>query len=276
MNQKRISGTGFVIYQAQDSSYVVTCAHVLDPPATIQVNERSASIVAIGHGWLDIAVLEVKGLEAKTPLKLDMVTSTGCSIKIPGISKLQTSNDVSGLRVLNGVLGEPLHPMSSSGQILVQAWDLRINEGEYSLREGYSGSPVIDSATGSAIAIVSHKAEKGEKGIAISIEALKEIWTGIPSAIVEHLEQIQMNVGVPKISLARRGRLERLEKSYALEQDNLQRLDEKLDRWKKELNYAASLGQRHELEYQIQQIEQQKEVSMKSLDQLEREISALE
>jgi hypothetical protein len=186
IEHKQTFGTGFVICQAQDLSYVVTCAHVLDFPESIQVNEHSANIVAIGQGWLDIAVLEVKGLEAKTSLRLGISSSTGCSIKIPGISKLQASNDMSGIRLLNGVLGEPLSPIStSSGQILVQAWDLRINEGEYLLREGYSGSPVINAATGEAIAIVSHKAEKGEKGIAIAIQALANVWKDIPANLLQ-------------------------------------------------------------------------------------------
>jgi hypothetical protein len=170
-------GTGFVVYQSPiEVSYIVTCAHVVADEETILVEGHPAQIIALGDKSksLDLAVLEVNRLENKVPLVLSNGGKAGQKIQIPGIAKSDST-----LRPLNGFLGELINPWSDSGHCSVDQWDLNINEGEYTIRDGYSGSPVVDIESGSVIGVVSHKAGKS-KGIAISIRSLEQVWKEMP------------------------------------------------------------------------------------------------
>jgi hypothetical protein len=270
-------GTGFVIYQTQDLSYVLTCAHVLAYPET-RVNEHYANVIVRGQDWLDIAVLEVKGLETKTPLKLGIVNEIGCSIKIPGIVKLQSSKDDLALRPLNGVLGEPLYPMSNLGQALVQAWDLRINEGEYLLREGYSGAPVIDTETGNAIAIVSHKAERGEKGIAISIQMVQELWGNFPKALLgEHQFAGKREPGTIMESKNnfKQAKISRLERDLQMAQDHEASLTGDIVVINGELKLNLDALQVSKLKHRKQIIEQEREEIQHEIENIQNAILSL-
>jgi S1-C subfamily serine protease len=184
---KPIQGTGFVVHQAGGETYIITCAHVVcEDPMDVQVNGRTAVLVGIGkEDWLDFAVYTVRDLEDKTPLALSSVGEAGCRIKIPVIAEMSSSKEDFLLRPLNGTLGELINPMSASGQKLADAWDLKINDGEFLLREGNSGSPVIDIESNKVVGIVRHKVGGGGKGIAISVNALREIWVDIPRNLIE-------------------------------------------------------------------------------------------
>jgi S1-C subfamily serine protease len=266
-------GSGFSIYQDDGSTYVVTCAHVVGSAQEhILVNGKESEVVAIGEGWVDIAVLKVQGLEGKPPLKPCSFNEPKRSIKIPGISKLK---DDRALRILNGILGDPLQLMSTSGEKVVDAWDLKLDDGEYAIKEGYSGSPVIDVETNGVIGIVSHRVEKGEKGIAIAIGAVQNIWVDMPGGMLRQITVLHGNK-TPMMSPVKKGRLERLERSYAMEQAQQTRLIEKLDRWQRELGMTANLGQKVELEHQIQQIQQELKEVEKRLNDLENKIDSLE
>ena len=61
----------------------------------------------------------------------------------------------------------------------VHAWDLVIKNTNHRLQDGYSGSPVIDKDN-YAVAVVNMKEGGGIIGTAISIEALKEVWSEMP------------------------------------------------------------------------------------------------
>jgi hypothetical protein len=45
------------------------------------------------------------------------------------------------------------------------------------LEHGYSGGPVIDEQSGSVVAVANYRVG-GKKGVAISVEALEEVWPG--------------------------------------------------------------------------------------------------
>jgi hypothetical protein len=253
---------------------VLTCAHVLAYPEN-RVNEHYANVIVRGQDWLDIAVLEVKGLETKTPLKLGIVNEIGCSIKIPGIVKLQSSKDDLALRPLNGVLGEPLYPMSNLGQTLVQAWDLRINEGEYLLREGYSGAPVIDTETGNAIAIVSHKAEKGEKGIAISIQMVQELWSNFPKVLLEEHQPARR--GEPRNIMENENnfkqyKISRLERDLQMSKEHEASLTEDIGVINTELSINLDALQMSKLKQRKRIIEQEREDIQREIEDIQNDI----
>ena len=89
-------GTGFVIYSDSNKSYVVTCLHVIRDVGgfnNISVENCPATVVASGaipgldlaqsikQRAIDLAVLEVKGLQKKPALSIHSLNSkrTKCS-----------------------------------------------------------------------------------------------------------------------------------------------------------------------------------------------------
>jgi hypothetical protein len=61
----------------------------------------------------------------------------------------------------------------------IKAWDLEITD-KFPLQPGYSGSPVVDEY-GKVIGVVNTRLGDGKTGVAISIEALEQIWLNRPS-----------------------------------------------------------------------------------------------
>jgi hypothetical protein len=69
------------------------------------------------------------------------------------------------------------------GGLPFKAWKLSI-EGDTQLQEGYSGAPVVCTATRTVFAIASHEAHQGERGYAVSLAHLHEIWAAMPVGLV--------------------------------------------------------------------------------------------
>jgi hypothetical protein len=224
---KSSSGTGFVVYQPSvEISYVVTCAHVVADQEPILVEGHPAQIVALGDKSksLDLSVLEVHRLENKVPLVLSNGGTAGQKIQIPGIAKFDSI-----LRPLNGFLGELINPWSDSGHCSVDLWDLNINEGEYAIQDGYSGSPVIDVETGEVIGVVSHRVGVKGKGIAIAIRSLEKIWEDMPSNLKYEKEKLIMNEKLDYLSVKQLTfRLKGLENKLIIKDIEIDTLNEKI------------------------------------------------
>lgn len=75
----------------------------------------------------------------------------------------------------------------TQNNLKVIAWKLLINQGGC-LRQGYSGAPVVDLETGHVLGIATNMEKDGTEGLAISIEALKDIWPEMPLAISQQLK----------------------------------------------------------------------------------------
>jgi hypothetical protein len=172
-------GTGFVIHQMQETTYILTCAHVVKivgGSKKVKVDGEVASVWATGEEWLDLAVLRVEGLPKKPPLDSCTGSETYDELRIIGfqfLAKDGNGKKTYSSQVLRGRLGGSENLQRNDGGDRINAWTLRIAE-EYSLLPGYSGSPVIDPVTGKVFAVVSHN--RGEQsGLAISIEELKKI-----------------------------------------------------------------------------------------------------
>ena len=80
------------------------------------------------------------------------------------------------------------------------AWNLLINEGDVAaarlrqrLHKGYSGAPIVDRETGCVLGIATNIEKDGAEGLAISVEALNKIWSGMPPAI-SYFYQEKFNV----------------------------------------------------------------------------------
>lgn len=183
-------GTGFVIYQHEQTAYVLTCAHVVKEVGGekfVEVDKHPAIIVASGEQQgFDLAVLQVQGLSDRPQLKLNAAGEKGREFVAWGFYEFDSKmNPV--LRPIQGTLGESVELRSSDGCHRAVAWDLNLKE-SYLLRPGYSGAPVVDARTGSALGTVSHQVGKGNIGLAISVEVIEKIWTEVPAALLTDLQ----------------------------------------------------------------------------------------
>lgn len=168
-------GTGFVIRQVSGTAYILTCAHVVRDVGGIEkvkADSKPVTVIASGDDGLDLAVLRVDGLGGKPEIKLHVSGQKESSFITAGFQLFDKAHLI---RSLQGTLGEPVGLQSTHIGDRIQAWDLRI-DGDYSLQPGYSGSPVVDEASGCVLGIVSHRQGEGRRGLAISIEALEKIW----------------------------------------------------------------------------------------------------
>jgi hypothetical protein len=182
-------GTGFVIHQDERYSYLLTCAHVVDDvggPGQVLVGETTASVIAAGAAdGLDLAVLRVEGLSDKPSLRLIASGKKGRSFTTAGFQVLTKQYLI---RRLEGALGEQVGLEFRDQAERIEAWDLTIID-DYQLQPGYSGSPVVDQASGDVLAVVSHRHGEGKRGLAISVEALEKIWSDMPAALKADLER---------------------------------------------------------------------------------------
>ncbi|MFE4107829.1 trypsin-like peptidase domain-containing protein [Almyronema epifaneia] len=184
-------GTGFVIRRSSGAVYILTCAHVVKDvggESHIYVDGMSATVATSGEPeGLDLAVLKVEGLWQKPPLKLRCSGDRSHTIETIGFQKFDSYRQ---RRSLSGKLGNQVALHAHSGD-RIQAWDLQITD-NHPLKPGYSGSPVIDTGSETVIGVVSHLQGQGEFGLAISIEALNQIWRVVDS---EQLYRTLMKLG---------------------------------------------------------------------------------
>ncbi len=181
-------GTGFVVHQRESTYYVVTCYHVLRDvggPDKIRVENLPAKLVAFDEeDGFDLAILEIEDLPNASPLILGSWGERGNQFVIKGFGIFDLKTEKYAMRPLRGILGEQIQLESKRQTARINAWDLLLPEEYYALRKGYSGSPVIDNATGKVIAVASHRQGEGSRGNAISISALSVIWPEFPSELI--------------------------------------------------------------------------------------------
>lgn len=171
-------GTGFVIDIDARSAYVLTCAHVLEElprSSQVYVDEHPATLVVSGHDrGIDLAVLRVDGSTDKMPIPLANNGEPEKLFRILGYYDYDDDRKIAR-RELKGRIGKSFEVNADGNRELIRAWDLKIEDSDI-LQQGYSGSPVIDARTGYALGVVSHRLQQGEKGHAISIDGLLQIW----------------------------------------------------------------------------------------------------
>ncbi|MBE9258986.1 serine protease, partial [Dolichospermum sp. LEGE 00246] len=185
---KRNFGTGFVIYQDGEDTYVITCDHVLRDVGGIEkvlVRGIAATLVVSGESQgFDLAVLKVQGLSNVSVLTLCSSTEfEKQSFEITGyFSYDQRETRLS--KKISGYLGKSVYISSHDGSDHIKSWDLHIKDNDR-LKPGYSGSPVIDRM-GDVLGIVSHLVGDGSCGLAISIEGIQKVWTEMPSELYKN------------------------------------------------------------------------------------------
>jgi WD40 repeat protein len=186
---RRDFGTGFVVHRDSRSTWIVTCAHVIDDvggPEQLLADSLPAEIVALSSNreeGFDVAVLRVDGELGKEPILLRTAVLPESKLTIPGYY----SFDRYGKRVceeIGGRLDKAIEVTANKGRDKATAWHLKLGDGDL-LRPGYSGSPVIDSASGTCIGVVSHLIDGGARGLAVSVAVLERIWPGMPADLLK-------------------------------------------------------------------------------------------
>ncbi len=177
-------GTAFVVHRDGRVAYLVTCAHVVEDvggEALIHAGGMPANVVAAGSvNGLDLAVLCSQGLTDRSPLSLVATGEAGGRIAVTGFRRWGAGYVIRSLR---GQLGERVGLESGAMAGRIEAWDIKI-DGDYKLEPGYSGSPVANEGDNAVIGVASHRQGSGERGVAISVAALREVWPGMPSDLL--------------------------------------------------------------------------------------------
>ncbi|NER03143.1 MAG: SUMF1/EgtB/PvdO family nonheme iron enzyme [Okeania sp. SIO3C4] len=206
-----VIGTGFAFYQEENYTYLLTCAHVVEDVGgeeNVLVNNISAEVVAIGDTQgFDLAVLRVKELLSVLPLGLMILPEEpeiSLKISIPGYflwgeNKVRRRKTIKGIMMVEAGEEKAFQIIKNVGEE-VAIGKLKIETGK--LQKGYSGAPVVDLETGFVVGITTHmegkNEEEGKEGTAISIEALKKIWSEMPPDVFnsysEKFDVITVNI----------------------------------------------------------------------------------
>lgn len=183
-------GTGFVIWQEGNLSYLLTCAHVAEDAGgegNMKAGGCEAQLVACGsRNGADLAILQAEGLNAP-PLLLRDAGRKDMEFSVAGFTEFDRKQGQFVFRPLRGVLGNQIFFESDQGGS-VAAWDLKI-EDDFFLKPGYSGSPVFDEATGEVFAVASHSQTDGKKGHAVSVTGLEQIWREMPAELLSGIRK---------------------------------------------------------------------------------------
>jgi tetratricopeptide (TPR) repeat protein len=195
-------GTGFIIYREQETSYILTCAHVVADVGgveSVKVAGKKATVKVMGNKkGCDLAVLAVEIVSEKwinrSPLKLAVAGEVGMDFQIAGFYTDATKTYKQA--EVKGKLGEIQFIDTPEGD-RTKAWDLRINkDSTQQLQSGYSGSPIFANNSEYVLGVASQLTGEN-KGLAISIEALKELWPERPDGLISSVTpspNIQGNV----------------------------------------------------------------------------------
>ncbi len=182
-DRKKTFGTGFAVAHKDGQLYLVTCAHVLD-----QLDNR---VGVSGHGTeaevlergaadgIDLALLRIPCEQPSPLLNRALRGQADMKFEICGYGPFSGAKDNYVLRHIEGRLGKSI-AFESPGSGRVEAWDLHVEDDEFSrLQGGYSGSPLCDEQ-GRLIAVVSHKiGTGGQRGHAVALANLQAIYPDI-------------------------------------------------------------------------------------------------
>ncbi len=179
-NKKDVIGTGFVIYREEQTTYLVTCAHVVEDVGgedKVQIYEKPAKVFATSDVKdFDLAVLTID--YPKSPvLKLENSGKEGTKIKTAGYY-LYSSERKRSLEEIEGILGRQKFRVNQDTGDRATVWEVHINDQEQ-LQKGYSGSPVVALENGCVIGVVTNMDRGGQTGEIISIEALANVCTSV-------------------------------------------------------------------------------------------------
>ena len=171
-------GTGFIIDYIDDSTYIVTCAHVINAVGGIN-NVRigdypdEVEVIAIGDSAaFDVAVLKIsRQFEKNTALRVCLCNEEAEKFTICGWNRIAehfTITSICGRLTLYGEIEE--------NNLRTEAYKFEVEDrSENLLKPGYSGAPVINEKNDCVAGIVFMEHKEGQEGICISINSVIQI-----------------------------------------------------------------------------------------------------
>lgn len=255
-------GTGFFIHENEWHTYIATCAHVvksayLDKESLeVFVNGSLSTITAYDQD-ADIAILQSnKVLSGSKILPISNRSNEGERIQIVGISALAGDRMKRGMLTLEGSLVRE-SAWSISGETKIPTWRIRLDDSDFKLQVGYSGAPVISVDQGSIIGMISHKMRDGSTGIMVSTSVLKSTWSDFSKELLMPSENTYAQ---QKSQKSASPLLEHYQKTLDDKNDQLEIINQIINRIEKARLYETSVATQISLEAQI---EERKEISKK-------------
>ncbi len=193
--------TGFAFYRADNYTYLLTCAHVVEDVGgeeNVLVNNIPAEVFETGDvKGFDLAVLRVENLNIPLLQLISLSEGENRKFRTAG-NYLYGEEKKILLKTVDGTLGKKRFLRHSDERVAV--WKLLINEGDVAtarlrqrLPQGYSGAPVIDLETGGVLGVATNMEKEETEGLAISVEALNKIWSEMSPAISDfYLEKFDV------------------------------------------------------------------------------------
>jgi S1-C subfamily serine protease len=277
-------GTGFVINQDEQTTYVLTCAHVVIEVGgsdKVRVGGHPATVEALGDRYgCDLAVLAIKERLTKLPpLKLSVVGEKGRQFS--GIGFYTDGTKTRKLAEIRGKLGGTQIIETTEGD-RTKAWNLDIDEeSEHDLKSGYSGSPVIEQTSGYVLGVVAQLTGKG-KGLAISIEVLAKVWSEIPHSLIVNSQKsypgeenrFKKNISISRLKM----RLQYKQEDLARKKAQLMRLQVKIADIEERRNLANILekdgfeGRLEDLTAEYNRLKEEIEKLSEEIEEIELEL----
>lgn len=270
-------GTGFVIHHDERISYVLTCAHIVAEvggSGKVKVDGHLAKEVASRDRYgCDLAVLAVKDGLTKLPiLKLGAVGEEGKEFTISGYFN---SAGTRRLEPMNGKLGTTGLINQEGDRTL--SWNLEISEdSKHKLKDGYSGSPVVDKGSGYVLGVVSQRT--GERdGLAISIEALEKVWQEMPEDIIIYQKLVnQSPMSKTGLHSDKPGKwlqdnINRIHKDIDIEKDRDKYLTDQIAGINKELAMLPIGNQKRAIERELEEVKADRDICRQNLEAMARQ-----
>ena len=161
-------GTGFVVANDENGSYVLTCNHVLESVEKPKIDDYEIEIIASNEVY-DLVLLYVKGLIEKPFTLKEQSNLNEKDVSLTGYRQF-TKNKVFRLNTKEAkVLNNGRHKNDNE---YFDVWEIKARD-DNKILQGYSGSPLIFE--GKVIGIMSNR-ENYDIGFAINIKYLANIW----------------------------------------------------------------------------------------------------
>lgn len=203
-------GSGFVIHRDDQWTYVLTCMHVVTSIGKDKLEADGQPATLIEHPAaeaVDLAVLKVDKKLGRIPLKLRGYHVEGLDrillrlgriadeFLAVGYGSLRSSAQALESKALKCRLTEQVEwsVRGREERITLKAWEIEITDDD-PLQKGYSGGPIVDSASHDVIGVISHRDPTNSKrGRAISIEAIAKVWDERPPDLLKPPITLQPN-----------------------------------------------------------------------------------
>jgi hypothetical protein len=180
-------GTGFIIDQDGQYSYILTCAHVVratrDTEGRVKANNVIAEVVTpdTHNGVDDLAVLRAKGLQGK-PLTRRKSGNQGDSFTSRGYHGVLIQTNEGSIPsmmtlALQGTLEELTEQKIQEQESTGKLWRLNIT-GATSPERGCSGAPIVVKTQEGEHVIGVLSMQQGKSFFATPITVLDRIWSG--------------------------------------------------------------------------------------------------